>query len=90
MFEEEKKFPTVNVERLDTNITMLKTYLDEEDISLFLSALEGLKEEPESEVALRKVVTVFNELGIMQGAVLNYATYLKVLIPNIKDSFSDN
>ena len=87
---EEKKFFTVNVERLDGNITMLKTYLVEEDISHFLSALEGLKEEPESEVAMQKVVTVFNELGIMQGAVLNYATYLKVLMPLIKDSFGDD
>jgi hypothetical protein len=25
-------------------------------------------------------MNVFNELGIMQGAVLNYATYLKVLL----------
>jgi len=88
--EQEKKFLTVNVERLDGNITMLKTYLDEKDISHFLSALEGLKEEPESEVAMLKVINVFNELGIMQGAVLNYATYLKVLIPKIKDSFGDD
>ena len=85
MSEEEKKFLAVNVQRLDGNITMLRTYLGEEDISHFLSALEELKDEPESEVAMRKVVAVFEELGIVQGAVLNYATYLKVLIPNIKN-----
>lgn len=90
MSEEEKKLPAVNVERLDGNITMLKTYLDEEDIGPLLSALEGLKEEPESEAALRKVVTVYNELGIMRGAVLNYATYLKVLLPQIIASFGDD
>lgn len=89
MSEAEKKVLSVNVDRLAGNITMLKTYLAEKDISPFLSALEGLKEEPESEVALRKVVTVFNELGIMKGAVLNYATYLKVLLPQIHDSLGD-
>ena len=90
MFEEENNFPTVNVDRLDGNITMLKTYLDEADINPFLSALEGLKEEPESEVAIQKVIEAFNELGIMQGAVLNYATYLKVLLPQFIESFDNN
>jgi hypothetical protein len=88
--EEEKQLPTVNVERLDGNITMLKTYLDAEDINPLLIALEGLKQESESEAAMQKVMNVLNELGIMAGAVLNYATYLKVLLPLIKDSLGDN
>jgi hypothetical protein len=88
--EEEKMLPTVYVERLDGNITMLKTYLDEEEINPLLIALEGLKQEPESEAAMQEVMNVFNELGILQGAVLNYATYLKVLLPQIKDLFGDN
>jgi hypothetical protein len=87
---ENKKLPNVNVERLDGSITMLKTYLDEKDISLLLVALEGLKDEPESELAMRKVMNAFDELGIVQGAVLNYATYLKVLLPQIKNSFGDD
>lgn len=90
MSEAEKKILSVNVERLAGSITMLKTYLADEDITHFLGALEGLKEEPESEAALRKVVTVFNELGIKKGAVLNYATYLKVLVPQINDSLGDS
>ena len=65
MSEEEKMLPTVHVERLDGNITMLKTYLDEEEITPLLIAPEGLKQEPESEVAMQKVMNVFNELGIM-------------------------
>ena len=89
MSEEENNFKSINVERLDNNITMLKAYLDEEDISPLIVALEGLKDEPESEVAMRKVVKVFNELGILQGAVLNYATYLKVLLPQFVDSFGN-
>lgn len=90
MSEEEKQFLTVNVGRLDNDITMLKTYLGESDINHFLSALEGLKEEPGSEVALQEAVNVFNKLGILQGAVLTYATYIKVLFPQYIDSFGDN
>ncbi|WP_455199528.1 hypothetical protein [Kaarinaea lacus] len=87
---EGKKSLIVNVERLDGNIAMLKTYLDEEEINPFLSALERLKEEPESEAAMKNVVTAFNELGIIKGAVLNYATYLKVLLPQFNDSFGSD
>ena len=78
------------VERLGGSITMLRTYVDEEEISHLLVALEGLKDEPESELAMRKVMNAFDELGIVQGAVLNYATYLKVLLPQIKNSFGDD
>jgi hypothetical protein len=88
--QENKELPTVYVERLGGSITMLRTYLDEEDISHLLVALEGLKDEPESEMAMRKVMNAFNELGIIQGAVLNYATYLKVLLPQIMNSFGDD
>ena len=90
MSDEKKKFPAINVELVDVDITMLKTWLDEGDISSLLSALEGLKEKPESEAALQKVVNAFNELGIMQGAVLTYATYLKTLLPKFIDIFGDN
>ena len=90
MFEDENTLPTVNPERLDGNITMLKTYLDEEEITPLLLALEELKQNPESEAAMLKVMNVFNEMGIMAGAVLNYATYLKVLLPQMKNFFDEN
>jgi len=70
----------VNAERLNDDITMLKTYLDEEDIKPLLDALETLKTEPENQAAYQKVLDAFNDLGITQGAVLTYATYLKVLL----------
>ena len=70
----------VNTERLDSDITMLKTYLDEDDIKLLLDSLETLKAEPEDEAAYQKMLDAFNDLGIQQGAVLTYAPYLKVLL----------
>ena len=69
-----------NVERLDDDIGMLKTYMDENDIKLLLDSLETLKAEPEDEAVYQKVLDAFNDLGIKQGAVLTYAPYLKVLL----------
>ena len=90
MSDEKKKSPTINAELVGVDITMLKTWLDEGDIKPLLSALEGLKEKPESEAALQKVVNAFNELGIMQGAVLTYATYIKTQLPKLIDFFDND
>ena len=73
-------FQPVNPARLADDITMLKTYLDEGDIKPLLDALETLKAEPDNEAAYQKMLDAFNALGITQGAVLTYATYLKVLL----------
>ena len=72
----------VNTERLGEDITMLKTYLDEEDIKPLIDSLETLKAEPHNEAAYQKVLDAFNVLGIEQGAVLTYASYLKILLTN--------
>lgn len=73
-------FQPVNAGRLDDDITMLKSYLDEDDIKPLLDSLETLKAEPQNEAAFQKVVDIFNDLGNYTGAVLTYAPYLKVLI----------
>ena len=77
---EQISFQPVNAERLDEDITMLKTYLDEDDIKPLIDALEKLKAEPENEAAFQNMLEVFNNLDIIQGAVLTYTTYLKVLL----------
>lgn len=77
---EKISFLPVNVERLDNDITMLKTYLNENDIKPLIDSLEALKAEPQNEAAFQKAVDAFNNLGIQQGAVLTYASYLKALL----------
>lgn len=77
---EEISFQPVNAERLAEDITMLKTYLNEDDIKPLLDALEKLKAEPQNEAAFQEMLKIFNNPGITQGAVLTYATYLKVLL----------
>lgn len=74
-------FQPVKAERVASDISMLKTYLEEDDIKPLLDALETLKTEPQNEAAFDKVVDAFNDLkGFNKGAVLTYAPYLKVLV----------
>ena len=51
-----------------------------EDIKPLLSALEALTFEPQNESYFTQMESAFNDLGIMQGAVLTYAPYLSVLL----------
>lgn len=73
-------FKPVNSERLANDISMLKTYLSDDAIKPLIETLETLRAEPDNEAALQEMMDVFNGLGIYQGAVLTYATYIKVLV----------
>ena len=77
---DETVFPSVNVERMDGDITMLRTYLDDDAIKPLIDSLETLKSEPDNKVAFKKMLDTYNGLGIYQGAVLTYAPYLKALL----------
>lgn len=77
---EDISFKPVNAERLASDIAMLKAYLNDDDIRPLLNALEALQTEPESEAAFQKMMDAFDKLGIIQGAVLTYAPYLKVVL----------
>ena len=77
---EKNSFEPLNPERVAEDITMLKTYLDEDDIQPLLGILEILKAEPANEAAFQKMMDVYNAMGVKQGAVLTYAPYLKVIL----------
>lgn len=76
-----------DVEKIEEAIRMLKTYVEEERIKPFLSALEALKEEPENEVLLTQLYDAFQNLGIDQGAVLTYAPSIYHLLD--RNPFND-
>lgn len=82
------KGQSVNAERVEASIQMLEKYLVAEDIKPLLSALEALKAEPQNETHFAQMVNAFNELGVMQGAVLTYAPYLSILLAD--DPFGKN
>ena len=71
---------TVRAKEIESAIEMLKTYLSAEDIKPLLSALEALEAEPQNESNLLQLISTFNELGPMQGAVLTYAPYIGILV----------
>ena len=77
----------VKGEDIDIALQMLKTYLDTPEIKPLLTALEALKTEPENEAFQIEVITVFNDLGILQGAALTYAPYLNIFVSD--DPFGD-
>lgn len=78
--QEKEEYQPIIVRRLQEDVTMLKTYLDENDIKPLLDSLETLLDEPDNEAAFLKMLTIFNELGFHQGPVITYAPYIKVLV----------
>ncbi|MBD3671617.1 MAG: hypothetical protein HUJ29_12680 [Gammaproteobacteria bacterium] len=78
--EDKVEFQPVNPERLQGDIVMLNTYLDDNEIQPLLHAIEALIAQPDEEAALQRVADAYNDLGPYQGAVLTYAPYLKVIL----------
>ena len=77
----------VKVADIDIALRMLKTHMDAQDIKPLLSALETLKTETQNEAYQVQVIDAFNDLGILQGAVLTYAPYLNIFVSD--DPFGD-
>lgn len=71
---------TIKLADIDLAIEMLKKYLDTSEVSPLLSALDTLKTDPQSEALQVEVITAFNDLGSLQGAVLTYAPYLNIFV----------
>ena len=78
--QETVNFKPVIIARLEDDIAMLKTYLDENDIKPLMNSLDALLAEPDSEAAYMNMLNAFNDLGFHQGPVLTYAPYVKVLV----------
>ena len=73
----------VNVESIESSITMLEQYLDSEDIEAIqplLAALQALRSEPDSESRFAELASAFDNVGSRQGAVITYAPYIGILL----------
>jgi len=70
----------IDSERVDDAIQSLKKYVEDTSIEPLLSVLEALKKAPDDESLLAQLINTFNELGIVQGAVLTYAPYIAILV----------
>ncbi|OOZ42668.1 hypothetical protein [Solemya elarraichensis gill symbiont] len=81
------KYKEVTAEGIEEAINMLSKHIGTEDIAPFLSALEALKTNPQSEEHLSTVMNEFHALGSTQGAVLTYAPYIATLLSDDPFSF---
>ncbi len=74
------KTKKVNREGLENAITMLKTYVDNDEVYPLVEALEALKNTPQDHDKLIAVANAFNTLDSTQGAVLTYAPYISIML----------
>ena len=76
------KSQNVNTQGLDESIQILKEYVKDPEIEPLILKMEALAKEPTNVLALEQLSDAFDDLGIIQGAVLTYAPYLVVLFSN--------
>ncbi len=82
-----EKLQSIKVADIDIALQMLKTYLNAQDINPLLTSLETLRTNPQNEAHQEQVMSAFNELGPLQGAVLTYAPSLHIFVSD--DPFGD-
>ncbi len=70
----------INVEEVKNAISLLETYVNNDDTHALIAALKSLNHAPEDHSKLIEVGTAFNKLGSSQGAVLTYAPYISILL----------
>ncbi len=66
--------------RIAESIELLNKFVDDSSIDPFIAALEALKNDTGNKSLIAQVITVWNELGITQGAVLTYAPYVWLML----------
>jgi len=67
---------------------MITTYVVGTDTSAVIKALEAIKKDPNDHSLIKALSATLQPLGIAQGAVLNYAPYVSVLVS--EDLFDDD
>ena len=72
----------IDAERIEISITMLKRYVEDDDIAPLIEVLESMALDPRNEALLDQLSDVFDKLGLQQGVVLTYAPYLSTLLSN--------
>ncbi len=70
----------IDVNEIETSIRTLKLYMEDDEIKPIVAVLEQLKAEPNNEEILSQISAVLSDMGVMQGAVLTYAPYVKLLM----------
>ena len=77
----------VDAEQVGESIRLLSEQVGSSEIGAFISALEALQADPQSEEKLSNVIKEFHALGPTQGAILTYAPYITSLLSDDPFSF---
>ena len=72
--------PEIDPVRLNEAIQMLNTYINDNCIKPLISTLEALEKDPANQSLLAQVSDALNSLGVMKGAVVNYAPYVWIML----------
>jgi hypothetical protein len=78
---------SIDAGRIDESIDLLKQHIEEPEIKPLLEVLEAMSENPYDQALLDRLSEEFGKLGFLQGAVLTYAPYISIILPD--DPFAD-
>ena len=78
---------SIDAGRIDESIDLLKQHVQEAEIKPMLEVLELMSENPYDYALLDRLSEEFGKLGFLQGAVLTYAPYISMILPD--DPFPD-
>ena len=78
---------SIDAGRIDESIDLLKQHVQEPEIKPMLEVLESMSENPYDYALLDRLSEEFGKLGFLQGAVLTYAPYISIILPD--DPFPD-
>jgi hypothetical protein len=71
---------SVSASEIDESISMLKQYLDVQELAPLLGVMRELSKHPDDDALLASLAEVVDGLGVMQGAVLTYAPIIAGLL----------
>ena len=66
--------------KIDDAIQMLNEYIKDSSIKPLIYLLEALRKDPDNKSLLAQVSDALKSLGVMKGAVLNYAPYVWIML----------
>ena len=66
--------------KIDDAIQMLNEYIKDSSIKPLIYLLEALRKDPGNKSLLAQVSDALKSLGVMKGAVLNYAPYVWIML----------
>jgi len=78
----ENQIKNKDIVGIDSSISLIKKYIVDVNTDDLISVLEALKADAKNEELLLSLRSALDDLGPYQGAVLNYAPYVIILLSN--------